>query len=546
MIRYIVFAFIFFAATAQAANQDVSATVSQNPVYVGKAFTLTLTANASLSSSEFDRSKLLHHGFIVGSTSTSRQIDSINGKITRQTQWVTTLLARKAGDYTIPALSIAGNLTQPIHIKAVAYHGQNATQQQVLVQTKLLAQSAWVGQSLLYEAKVLVATSLSNADFASPTADNATIKQVGKDQQQTEIINGKRYRTLTRRWLITPEKVGELTIKGPELTGSAGVIDPSFGMSQEPVDVTGASQRIDVQAIPNGFTQPWLSAQKVTIDDQLSPKNTDPKVGQAITRTITITAQNADLSQLPQIKFDYPAGLRVYPEKPVDHLFIKDNHFYAQRRYSIAIIPTHSGTFNIKGSSLTWWNIDDASVQYSKIKPITLDVTNSSGAAPSQAKNEPPHQTDKKISTSKTKGPSPSNGHSSNLWLWIWIATCLIWAGRELWGRYFKKSSPPKLMPQSEHEAPEQIDSWQKFATAAKACQSKQAEHALRQWLVHQDSGMQERLKPLLAELAAMAWHPDNSEEPWDGVSYLERVNKAKRQSASTKRSKTQLPPLNP
>ncbi|CAG9297114.1 BatD family protein [Celerinatantimonas diazotrophica] len=542
MIRYIIFAFIFFVATAQAASQDVNATISQNPVYTGQAFTLTVTANASLSSSEFDRSKLLHHGFIVGPTSTSRQINSINGQVTRQTQWVTTLLVRTPGDYIIPALSIAANQTQPIHFKAVAYHGQNKLQQKVQVQTQLLASSAWVGQSLLYKAKVLVATSLSNADFDPPTAENAKIKRIGKDQQQREIIDGVRYQTLTRYWLITPEKAGELTIKGPELSGSAGIVDPSFGMNQEPVDVIGASQKIRIQAIPHGFQQPWLGAQKVTIDDQLSPKNSNPKVGQAITRTITITAQGAGIAQLPKLKFNYPSGLRVYPEKPVDHLFIKDDHFYAQRRYTIAIIPTHSGKYTIKGPTLTWWNTHEETVQYSKIKPITLNVANVAGAPLSSDKNAP-NQT----LTASSASAAKSNSHQGHLWFWVWVVTCLIWVSRELLGYYLgKKSVPHQLKPQPDESNTEQSSSWHRFENAAKACQSKQAERALRQWLAHQDPLTQERLKPLLAELAAMAWHPDNSEEPWDGVSYLERINKTKRQAASTKHQKGELPPLNP
>lgn len=542
MIRYIIFAFIFFVATAQAASQNVSATISQNPVYTGKAFTLTITANASLSSSEFDRSKLLHHGFIVGSTSTSRQIDSINGQVIRQTQWVTTLLVRNPGDYTIPALSIAGNPTQPIHFKAIAYQGQNNLKQQVQVQTHLLASSAWVGQSLLYKAKVLVATSLSHANFDPPTADNATIKQVGKDQQKTETIGGVRYQTLTRYWLITPEKSGELTINGPELSGSAGVIDPTFGMSLEPFDIIGPSRKIKVQAIPKGFQQPWLGAQKVTIDDQLSPNNTSTTVGQAVTRTITITAQGAGLTQLPKLKFNYPSGLRTYPEKPIDHLFIKDDHFYAQRRYTIAIIPTHSGTYTIQSPSLTWWNTNDEVVQYSKIKPVTLHVATQAGISSSNG-NTPATPT---LAQNSNEASQSANQHS-NLWLWIWIVTCLIWVSRELLGYYLgKKSVPHQLKPQPEENNTEQSSSWHRFENAAKACQSKQAEHALRQWLAHQDRLTQERLKPLLAELAAMAWHPDNGEEPWDGVSYLERINKAKRQGASTKHQKGELPPLNP
>ncbi|MFM2483633.1 BatD family protein [Celerinatantimonas yamalensis] len=535
MIRFIFFALLFVSAAVQAATAHVIATVSQNPVYVGRAFTLTVTADASISASEFDSSSLLRQHFVVGQTSTSRQMSDVNGTTKRQTQWVTTLLVQQPGDYQIPAFSIAGNSTQPITIHAIAYHGQNPVQQQVKIETQINHSSAWVDQSLLYTAKILVATSLSNADFNAPTAKGAKISQVGQDQQQVEVIDGRRYRTLTRHWLITPQHAGHLTVHGPRLTGDAGVIDPTFGLSEQPVAVQGKAIDITVQPQPTGFTQPWLSAERLTIEDDISPEHGPYQSGQALTRTITITAQGANTAQLPQLNFTYPKHVRVYPEKPSDHLFIKDGKIYAQRVYSIALIPTQAGKVVIPGQTITWWDTHDAKQQRSTITPLTLTVQSSSQVAGNSQINDHP-------TVSSNSDAGNTKGSGSIVWPTLWGMTLLLWFIREGW-IYREKRREQRdvdtLQPQP------QGDNWQAFANAAKAHQPKPAEHYLRRYLQQQSSEQQARFKPLLAELAALAWQPQNDEEPWDGQTFLARALALSRAKSSTSK-RDFIEPLNP
>ncbi|CAG9001560.1 MAG: hypothetical protein CENE_03583 [Candidatus Celerinatantimonas neptuna] len=534
MIRFILLFFSILGASIAPAMANVIATVSQNPIYVGHPFTLQVSVNAALPASDFDSAKLMQPHIIVGQTSTSRQMSDINGKTTRQTQWVTTLLIRKAGNYVIPALTIAGGQTQPIKLHAINATNKNLIQQQVHVETKIAQKRGWIGQSILYTAKILVASSLNNANFDGPHSQEASFIQVGQDQQKSEIINGKRYQVLTRHWLITPKQTGLLTIQGPRLTGIAGVPDPVFGITEQPVDVQGKTLRLQIMPKPAGFKTSWLAANHLTISDSIRPKTRHYKAGEAITRTITLTAEGAGLNQLPSLDIQYPAQLRVYPDKPKKHLFIKDGKIYAQKVYSFAIIPMHAGNISIPGKTITWWNIPDESRQYSKIPAVKLSVIANSNRAIKTTQSTP--------SISQPQETQTPNSHN---WSWLfaglWVLTTIGWIIRE--GSLHRTRNDNNGI-QREHESEE--NTWKAFTQAAQSNQLQLSEKYLRQW-VQSHPTYQQVMKLLLDELARLAWHPNSETMTWNGLEFLHRATQLKKGASSNHNGhKHELPPLNP
>ncbi|MFM2483232.1 BatD family protein [Celerinatantimonas sp. YJH-8] len=535
MIRFIRIAiFIILSCLSAQVWAKVTATVSQNPVYAGRPFTLEITANASLDASAFNRAKLMQPQFVVGQTSTGRNISDINGVTTRQTQWVTTLLVRQPGTYTIPAFNVGGSFTQPIQLQVLADTGQPIQQQYVKLETAITQKNAWENQPLLYTAKILIGTTLSDGNFSPPSAEHADVEQIGKDQQQIEIINGQRYQTLIRHWLITPHQPGPFTIKSPELTGNAGIPSDTFGMTEYPVTVQGKDQSIQVQAMPKGFKIPWLAASHLTLSDQISPKRDQYQPGQAITRTITLTAEQAGLKQLPQLQFHYPAGLRIYPEKPKDHLFIKDGKVYAQRTYTIAMIPEHSGSLKIDAQTLHWWNIDDQTRQSTTIPEIRLNIA------------ETPHHS-AATAPIDTLPSEPTSPTETSFWGYmgyaLWLITLLIWLFRE-WS--LRRKTHDKPITTGQQDTIPHDSSWRTFEKAAQSNQAIPAETALREWLAEHPE-FQPLLSTLLNELAQIAWSSKQTLN-WDGLEFLHRINQILKSTPATvhHKAKTQLPSLNP
>ena len=103
----------------------------KNPVIINESFILEVVADDDVDTNALDTSALMKD-FIVGRTSVSTQTSMVNFKTSRTTKWTTVLIARKEGQYTIPALTIEGQQTAPIAIVVVAGNQAGQNQQQDL------------------------------------------------------------------------------------------------------------------------------------------------------------------------------------------------------------------------------------------------------------------------------------------------------------------------------------------------------------------------------------------------------------------------------
>lgn len=541
MIRYIVLALCIIFASLSPVAAKVVASVSNNPVHIGQAFTLTITADKSLYSKRFNPNKLRDQGFSVGQTSVNRRRIDDQGKNIIQTEWTTTLLAKKVGKQTIPAFDIAGMKTKPIYLQVIP-KGKYIKQKSVALKTSLHPQSAWMGQSLLYSAHILISTTLRHAEISGPQVNQGTVKVLGKDTKSTKIVNGRGINILTRRWLIKPERAGQLIIKSPHLTGTTKVANSQNKLSLKPVDITDQTYHVNVQKEPKQTGQNWLPATNVTISDRYSPQETTYTTGQVISREITITVQGANKDKLPNLDLKYPDSVRTYPEKSQDNLFVKDNKLYATRVYKTTIILGQSGDIQLPGTIIRWWNLDDSAFHYSQLKPVTLKINPDQSAMPS---NKNDHRTPKKAE--QVMPPkSDSMFWGISVWLWVWVVTLLLWISWEGWRRYHKqklskpKSSVEKSALQHTHTP------WKQMVNSAKANNSQKTEHYLRLWLNTQPPEVHQQVKPLLNELAILAWAPGGSSEPWDGQTFLQRLKQRLKRKNTTKSADEALPPLNP
>src|SRR3546814_15719966 len=73
--------------------------------------------------------------------------------------------------------------------------------------------------------------SLLDGDLDTPQVDGADLRRIGDDVSYQRVIAGRRYQTLERRFVMSPERSGELTLGGPRFRGRtlAGLRDPLFG-----------------------------------------------------------------------------------------------------------------------------------------------------------------------------------------------------------------------------------------------------------------------------------------------------------------------------
>ena len=452
---------------------SVTATVDKNPVIVNESFVLTIIANDDVNSNAFDSSSLLKD-FVVGRTSVSSQTSMVNFKTTRTTKWTTVLIARKAGNYIIPALSIDSALTQPIQLKVLtASDPQAEKQQDIFITTDISSKEVYVQQQLSLTVKLHFAAELKRGSLTEPSFEGANITQVGEDKEADTVINGRRFRVIERTYAISPQRSGDFVLKSPVFSGQ--IMQPSSRRNgflsfaeTKPVSVIGEDISLKVNPIPADYQGAWLPSELLTLHQQWQPTPENFVVGEPITRVVTLTAAGLSEEQLPALNMQMPKGLKVYPDQAELHTGMNNSRLVSQKVRNFAIVANKVGTYTLPEITIPWWNTVTNKFEQATIPAQTINVQINpalDNEAPMTLATEEAFQNNK-ISSSNTVVEYKASWLQW-LFLALWLLTTLAWI---ISYQKQKSSKPPnkKLSPVNDH-----------YLALMSACKKNNAERAL-------------------------------------------------------------------
>tara|TARA_R110000744_G_scaffold66320_4_gene135481 strand:+ start:4426 stop:6099 length:1674 start_codon:yes stop_codon:yes gene_type:complete len=411
----------------------VSASVDKNPVMINESLILTVTADDDIDRNALDTSALLAD-FIVGRTSVNSQTSMVNFNTTRTTTWNTVLIPRQSGELYIPAFDIDGVKTQVIKLDVLAANKSAAsTQQDLFITTQVSASDIYVQQQITLTVKLHFAAELKRGSLTEPTLAGANILQVGKDKESENIINGKRYRIIERVYAISPQESGEATLKSPIFSGE--IIMPSARRSNflsfadtKPVSVVGDDIELTIKAIPAQVNGAWLPSELLALHQEWQPEPSQFKVGEPITRTITLTAAGLSEEQLPEITMEVPQGLKVYPDQATLHTGLNSERLVSQKVINFAIVASQAGEYQLPEIMVPWWNTVTNKAELAKIPAQTITVL------PNADITQIVTQTPPSVALENTT-PAPivetviiqPNNTLQWLFLALWLLTLLAW-----------------------------------------------------------------------------------------------------------------------
>ncbi|PKG58925.1 hypothetical protein CXF83_15590 [Shewanella sp. Choline-02u-19] len=410
------------AATPAYAITSLQASVDRNPVIEGESLVLTVVADDDLNSGELNTSSLLKD-FIVGRTSISRSKQIMNFDARNETRWQVLLSPKFGGNITIPAFNIKGVSSAPITLAVVDRKSQPQQMQDIFMRSSLSSEEAYVGQMLTYRVKLYLALELQRGVLSAPVLDGAQIKQLGEDKDSNEIVNGKRYRVIERAYAIIADQPGELTINGASFSGDVLVQTKrnggmfSFNESR-PTQTQAPKSIVLINPEPVEYQGQWLVSDLVVLKEDWPTTPVEYKVGDPITRTISLLASNADETSLPDIRLSTPAELKTYPEKAQRKSFVRDKQMVSQLTQTTAIVATKAGTYTLPEIKVPWWNPHLKQQQYATLPARTVVVTRGE-IAESVNIHQPPNT----IQTT-----------TAGYWPWLtagfallWLLTLMLW-----------------------------------------------------------------------------------------------------------------------
>ena len=486
MVKFISTLFVLFILiTSQTtfALTNVTASIDTNPVMSNESIVLTVIADDSVERDALDTAPLLND-FIVARTEVSSQTSMVNFKTSRTTKWQIVIIPRKVGNLLIPALTVDGYQTQPINVEVVKQGKSNANQQQdIFITAELSSKDIYVQQLVTLTIKLHVGVQLQRGSLTEPQLQGATIEQVGKDQESENIVNGKRYRIIERTYAITPEESGDLTLTTPMFSGDVMVQSKrrsgflSFGETK-PVNVLGEALTLNVRPIPVSFpmdnNNSWLPSELLTLHQEWQPEPSQFKVGEPITRTITLTAAGLGKAQLPKIIMNAPNGLKIYPDQAQLNSNLSKERLISQKRQNFALVASQPGEYTLPKISIAWWNTVTNKYQQATLPEQKITIKANPDAPQStinNAANAPVVQTPA-AATAPISQSIVVEKPSFLQWLFLglWIITAIAWI---LHVRYLKRVGPSKTQVQSTKKVNNH------YLALMAACKKNDAEQAL-------------------------------------------------------------------
>lgn len=371
----------------------------------------------------------LQNDFDVLGTSSSSNVQVLNGTSRSTTQLGIALRPRRAGTLTIPSLQIGSERTQPLTLQvAPAPSGaQGGPGDPAFLEASVSAPAPYVGQQDVYTLKLFYAGSLTGGQLEDPQADGARLIHLNGDTRYQTTRDGQSYQVVERHYALVPERSGHIVVRGPTFMGqmlSGGGNDPfgSFFDDGKPVQARADDITVDARAAPAGTGSPWLPAQSVSIKLSGLPEGGRIKAGEPLSLTLSVDAIGVPADRLPEPQLPPLDGARVYPDKTRDATRDDGRWLHGTRTRTFAIVPGHAGQLDIPAITLNWWNVAQDHAEQARVPAHTLTVI---GSASGSGATPPP------LSGSSTGAayapPTTASGHEA-LWRAIAIASLALWA----------------------------------------------------------------------------------------------------------------------
>lgn len=424
MVKAAVFFTVLLASLPVFALSQLTAQLDKNPALRGESVTLQVTADARLPADAINF-RVLEADFTVMLPSVSTSSQVINGQASQSTRWNVVLLPKKTGNLNIPAFSVQGLSTEPLTLEvldeAPANRGQN---QELFLQASIDQQELYVQQLAYYQVTIYFNGDLQRGSLSEPQLEGASISQVGQDAEGTELVNGIRYRTITRRYAITPQRSGNFSISPPTFNGEMVDRDSArynYFARTKTVVAQGQPLDISVNAIPANFPGSWLVAGLVTLTEEWTPELSELKQGEPVTRTITLSAVDVAENQLPELNQQFPDGLRLYQEQPQSKSAERNGRLVAQKIFTSAVVANKAGELELPEVRLPWWNSQTNQLDYATLPARTLKVA----GAPEASITAPASPAT--ITAGNKAVASVSTGiNATSPWTWNYLSSVLL------------------------------------------------------------------------------------------------------------------------
>ena len=201
---------------------------------------------------------------------------------------------------------------------------------------------------------------------------NAVTRQL-QSVNLSEQRNGTSYAGVRFEFAIYPQEPGAFAISDQKVKVKYAAEPPA--VREELLSLP----RVSFEAfIPDTAADlnPYLAAGQLTVEQSVQRSSDPLKVGDSITRTVTIQAAETPAMLLPPVTFPALDGLAVYPAQPAlqDKTEGRTDALTATRTDSATYILQRPGDYVLPAIDVRWWNAGEGRVETAHVDAVTMQV----------------------------------------------------------------------------------------------------------------------------------------------------------------------------
>ncbi len=433
---------------------EITTSVDRNPVSIDESFKIFFTASDT-PDGDPDFAPL-EQDFSILNQGQSSSSSWVNGTYSKSIRWTVEATTNKAGKLVIPAIQFGSDASKPLPImvnQGASDSDAANTNEDIFLEVKATPEQLYVQSQIVYTIRLYRRVDVAQAELSEPELADAVIEKLGEDSNFNTVVNGVSYLVTERKYAIFPQKSGTMTIKPLSLT-AAVIMDrqPDFrdffgSRMTKTKRVVSKEVVLNVKPAPPSFTgKDWLAAEKIELSQEWSGDIQQMKVGEPLTRTLTLHGVGTTVGQLPElsaVKTD--VNLKAYPDQPVLNEQKLADGITASRQEKIALIPSTAGKHILPSIEISWFNTKTQTTEIARIPETTINVA---GVSENQPETTPPPKPSVVPSTPISKPDANTQilintqTGEQNIWLWTSLFLALGWL---LTLVYFLRKRPKKI-----------------------------------------------------------------------------------------------------
>ncbi|MCP4010610.1 MAG: protein BatD [Proteobacteria bacterium] len=232
----------------------------------------------------------------------------------------------------------------------------------------------WVGQRVLVHLDIKTdGFSFSGQRFDLPQISGGVLIQTDSSTLKlTEQIEGERWQVLRYDLSLFAQREGDMEIPPFDVHFSASA---GYGQPVASFDLKTEALRIRLSLPPGADpSRPVVTSSDLTVEEQWQPDQAEFKVGEALTRTIIVRAEDVSGIALPAAPNQAVDGIDQLPKAPLVEDKTDRGTLSGSRQEQVSYLFKREGRYTLPGGELSWWNPKSEKLEQYQFEPRQIEV----------------------------------------------------------------------------------------------------------------------------------------------------------------------------